>query len=428
MSSIHLPVSAPASLAPSTPSPVSVPDNSPSGPLTPQLALQTMLMEEDDDDDLIDYNRPVPIENPYEKPEGFIFNNEDSRLFYPLYVKDSHYNHTEGGPRLMIAPFIKYSPDFTKVTGTEGRGFEQRTTDVQIGRRNPAYTMMSTDMWRTLQKGEHEFVVNEALSEMGDLRLTGEVNRYRGLTGISRTLNNLRQESMHQVNDITKELVAVDNNLTNCKRRLEHSDAYMQITKRIHQSYPSPVPPRHSPEPTPFSPRRNSPVEMPMLADTDRVNRNLLPRCYRCHSTTHKVQKCPQKGKQHCTYCGKEGHKANKCNYKKAIRTIPLPDTSSAFATASARPRMTLLERIHLLDKENFVPTACAFCAMINPDHEAKECHMYEKCDSCKATGPYRFKQNHTCYFMQRAEEVMLTDADTVDWDLYWGDDNHGDF
>ena len=111
----------------------------PERPLTPQLARRTEPFE----DDLVstfgglstvDYNQEVE-ENPYTPPIGFIPNDHDGCLFYPVYVKDSHYDSAEGGPRTMIAPYIQYSPDFTKVTGTEGVGFECRTIPVYIRRR-----------------------------------------------------------------------------------------------------------------------------------------------------------------------------------------------------------------------------------------------------------------------------------------------------
>ena len=44
----------------------------------------------------------------------------------------------------MIAPYIQYSPDFTKVTGTEGVGFKRRTIPVYIGRRSRAAQKMTT--------------------------------------------------------------------------------------------------------------------------------------------------------------------------------------------------------------------------------------------------------------------------------------------
>ena len=83
----------------------------------------------------VNYNQEVE-EDPYSPLAGFIPNNNDGHHFYPIYVKDSHYDSAAGGSRTMIAPFIQYSPDFTKVTGMEGVCFEHCTIPVYIRRRS----------------------------------------------------------------------------------------------------------------------------------------------------------------------------------------------------------------------------------------------------------------------------------------------------
>ena len=80
----------------------------------------------------------------------------------------------------MLASFIKYTTDYTHVSGMMGIGHEIRTIPVVVGRRACFYEKVSVEQWRQLQRGnEHEFVVNKVLAQLGDLRLTGEVNRYR---------------------------------------------------------------------------------------------------------------------------------------------------------------------------------------------------------------------------------------------------------
>ena len=100
----------------------------PEHPLTPQLAQQT----EPFDDNLIstfrglstiNYSQEVE-ENPYSPTAGFVPNDHDGCLFYPVYVKDLHYDSAKGGSCTMITPYIQYSPDFTKVMGTKGVSFE----------------------------------------------------------------------------------------------------------------------------------------------------------------------------------------------------------------------------------------------------------------------------------------------------------------
>jgi hypothetical protein len=123
-----------------TPSIISVPDNTPERPLTPQLARCTEPFDEEVASTFgrlstIDYNQPEEEEDPYCAPPGFIPNSHDGRLFYPVYVKDSNYDTIAGGSCTMLAPYIQYSSDYTKVTGTEGMGFEHRTIPVYIGKR-----------------------------------------------------------------------------------------------------------------------------------------------------------------------------------------------------------------------------------------------------------------------------------------------------
>ena len=62
---------------------------------------------------------------------------------------------------------------------------------------------MTTEKWRYLHRNtDTEFVVNDALVEIGDPRLTGEVNRFRGLANVKDTLNKLMCEATQRVNEI----------------------------------------------------------------------------------------------------------------------------------------------------------------------------------------------------------------------------------
>jgi hypothetical protein len=77
---------------------------------------------------------------------------------------------TEGlGPRIILAPFIKYNPDYTYVFGTEGVGCEERSIAIQIGRRVNQPERMTPMAWRELQFGnKREFAFNEAMDAIGD--------------------------------------------------------------------------------------------------------------------------------------------------------------------------------------------------------------------------------------------------------------------
>jgi hypothetical protein len=249
-----------------TPSIVSVPDNTPERPLTPQLARRTEPFDEEVASTFgrlstIDYNQPEEEEDPYRAPPGFIHNSRDGRLFYPVYVKDFNYDTAAGGSRTMLAPYIQYSSDYTKVTGTEGMGFKHRTIPVYIGKRARHFQKMTTEEWRYLRHDtDVEFTVNEALVEIGNPKLTGEVNRFRGLADIKDTMDKLLHNAMQHVNEIMWEAVVIDVELKHCTTHLELADAFQEINDRFHRSYPLPIRPRLSPERTPLPPRTRGPV------------------------------------------------------------------------------------------------------------------------------------------------------------------------
>jgi hypothetical protein len=338
-----------------TPSIISVPDNTPERPLTPQLARRTEPFDEEVASTFgrlstIDYNQPEEEEDPYRAPPGFIPNCRDGRLFYPVYVKDSNYDATSGGSRTMLAPYIQYSSDYTKVTGTEGMGFERRTIPVYIGKRARHFQKMTTEKWRYLRRDtDTEFTVNEALAEIGDPKLTGEVNRFRGLADIKDTMDKLLRDATQRVNEIMREAVVIDVEFKHCTTRLELADAFQEINDRFHRSYPLPVRPRQSPERTPLTPRARGPVEMPVLADDDRHNSTRGPRCYKCRSPNHLVSVCPKSRRnRRCTFCGDSEHRASRCPVKRANQAVEsntVPEGPSAFAQATKTEEMSLLDR-----------------------------------------------------------------------------------
>jgi hypothetical protein len=421
-----------------TPSIVSVPDNTPERPLTPQLARRTEPFDEEVASTFgrlstIDYNQPEEEEDPYRAPPGFIPNSRDGRLFYPVYVKDSNYDATAGGIRTMLAPYIQYSSDYTKVTGTEGVGFERRTIPVYIGKRARHFQKMTTEKWRYLRRDtDTEFTVNEALAEIGDPKLTGEVNRFRGLADIKDTMDKLLRDTTQRVNEIMREAVVIDVEFKHCTTRLELADAFQEINDRFHRSYPLPVRPRQSPERTPLTPRTRGPVEMPVLADDDRHNSTRGPRCYKCRSPSHLVSVCPKSRRnRRCTFCGDSEHRASRCPIKRAnqaVKSETVPEAPSAFAQATRTEEMSLLDRIGLLERTEWTPEVCVCCRKQNPRHTELECPVYEKCDRCGGSGPYGYKRRHTCYPKPNEDEVSLVDYDNADYDLYWADDQERDY
>ena len=102
-----------------------------------------------------------------EAPVGFIPNDPLGRMFYPIYVKNPAYRPMRNGHegrRLRLAPYIKYSPDYTMVFGTNGKGHEIRSTPVYVGRRSRSPAHMTPAMWKELEEGAPHVTPRLALS------------------------------------------------------------------------------------------------------------------------------------------------------------------------------------------------------------------------------------------------------------------------
>jgi hypothetical protein len=290
MSSASLPLVTciPIASPPPSPSPlaVSAPENMPVCPISPQLAQRTEKLPilEDVDDaatSVIEYltvDDPVPNE---EAPVGFVPNNRDGRHFYPIYLRNPKYGKWDMEPKMVMATYIKYSLDYTSVTGSMGQGQEERTLPVQVGRRARYYTAMTAAMWRDLERGSSkEFAINDCLADISDARITGEINRFRGYAELRQTLNGFLLGAQQEVTKVTKELLKVEEQLDQSRNRLERANIYQELQDRFLVLYPRPTPPRHtpsrhapvtqSPEQTPLFPRTRGPVEMPQLAKGSR--------------------------------------------------------------------------------------------------------------------------------------------------------------
>ncbi|KAF8258039.1 hypothetical protein EI94DRAFT_1816235 [Lactarius quietus] len=200
------------SSVPETPSKVSVPANTPTeeGELIPQLACHTVPIE-------IRVNMEAHQEQEEDgqeddAPYGFIPNDPSSHHYYPIYVPNEWYvNGKVAEPRAVLATYIKYSPDFSTVTGTQHKGASERTVPIMVGRRSCHYSTIIKAQWKTLQQESNsKFTVNEALVDLGDIHLIGEVNCYRGYSQTKEILEKLHREAQHWVNEILRELVEVE--------------------------------------------------------------------------------------------------------------------------------------------------------------------------------------------------------------------------
>jgi hypothetical protein len=443
MSTVSTPTDIHAAPAPPTPpqSVVSAPDNTPE-PLSPQLARRSLPIREDEEEETPQLaRRSLPIREDEEEsavnddraeeqlteltaPVGYIPNIPDSKHFYPIYVTTKKYRKEGTGPRIVIAPFIKYDPDYTYVFGTEGEGCEIRNVPVQVGRRAQHYERMTRAKWRDLRRGDiWEFAINEALEDLGDIRLKGELNRFRGLADQKETVADLLKDALSRVNEITREAVVIDRALEGCMKRLEMANAHRELEDRFQWSFPLPTRPRHSPERTPIAPRRGGPTEMPILHEQEKRQR----KCYRCKKEDHVVAQCPMKRTQKsCKKCGKAEHRNRKCPKKKTEVEVTASTVESGEIRSDQDPnKMTLLERVALLDRQEWYPDSCRRCGVIDPKHNDLECPLYEHCSRCGGNGAYGYINHHVCYARKNDDEVSLGWSDNdADYDLYW---NNGD-
>jgi hypothetical protein len=82
--------------------------------------------------------------------------------------------------------------------------------------------------------------------------------------------------------------------------------------------------------------------------------------------------------------------------------------------------KMTLLERVALLNRQEWYPDSCRHCGVIDPKHNNLECRLYKHCDRCGGNGAYGYIKSHTCYG-KKEDKVSLGWSDNdVDFDLYW--------
>jgi hypothetical protein len=227
----------PISSPPPSPSPlaVSAPENMPVMPLNLQLARCTEplpAMEQDDDaaTSVIEYGSVATPEPTSDTPTGFVPNNIDGRHFYPIYVKNPKYSKWDLEPKMVVTEYIRYSIDYTEVTGTMGQGHKQRTTPVQVGRRACYYAAMTTAMWRDLERGSSkEFAVNDCLADIGDAHITREINQFRGYAELRQTLNRYLLDAQKEVMKVTKEVLKVEDQLTQCRNQLKRANVYQEL-------------------------------------------------------------------------------------------------------------------------------------------------------------------------------------------------------
>jgi hypothetical protein len=257
--------------------------------------------------------------------------------------------------------------------------------------------------------------VNEAVAEMGDPRIIGEVNCYRGKRELKDTLDKLLRDARQHVNEISKEALAVENELVDSMARIEHANLHTLVHCQLRLAFPMPLPVRPcTPERTPIAPRTRGPAEMLVLMD--RNPRQI--RCYRCKLWGHKAQECPKKKHKECRLCGDTTHKQAGCPYHRPPK-VEVTVEEEVRVEVEDLGQMTLLDRIALLDRPMWTPAVCSKCRQQNPRHVEVECSQYEYCHWCKHSGSFGFLKRHACGTFNGDDDNMEY-GDDRDIDLWY--------
>ena len=369
--------------------------------------------DNNDEDSEVNYDDPEEADKENQHlvaPPGFINNVPDHPFYYRIYVRNPQYSANQSNwakERLIVAPYIKYSADYTHIEGSAGVSTETRSCPVQIDRRVPTHAPMTPIKWRHLRNGsDREFAINMALAQINNPKYHREVNRFRGLSDLQDTLERLMREAQGRVMEVMKELVTIEAQLNLCKKRVEISDVYEELDRQYRLVNPVPICPRHAmvrsplveaPRVTraviPLPSRTRGPVEMPFLQDADPHHH--VTRCYRCKKVGHVISQYHQRKKNRkCTICGGT-HKPAKYSVK-AKNSSP-EVVAPVFGEVVQREEMSLLEHISLLNQIKYSLSHCTKCGHQNPEHLEMECPMYEQCLKCYCWGPRGFVLHHSC-------------------------------
>ena len=390
-----------------TPSISSVPNNTPTDttpdqPLPLQLAIHSLPIEEDKAS-TIDYQSMV--EDPDSAPQGFILNELEGCHFYPIHVSNPNYGKWDLESHTKVTKYIQYNTDYTYVTGTEGWGYSQHTIPVYISRQTRHYTPMTASKWWEFRHGApQEFLINEAIADMADPHIVGEVNRLRGKMELRDTLDKLCRDAQHQLDEIMKEYLITKQDLSSTMVRIEHANLHSLIQDQLKRSFPAPV--HTSPKPSPLIPQIYGPVEMPILMD----GHPHQVKCFCCRKQGHKVQECPQRKGKTCTLCGDRKHKKASCPYQWPPK-VEVEVEVEVHKDVEELGKMSLLDWIALLDRLHWTPPVCTKCGEQQPGHGEMECPQYEYCGWCKQHRSYRFIARHRCQVTDDGNPM------TMDWD-----------
>ena len=126
--------------------------------------------------------------------------------------------------------------------------------------------------------------------------------------------------------------------------------------------------------------------------------------------TQHQVASRTPKSRhsKKCSKCSSCKHRSKQCLLGLALITSTL-----------GQERMTLAERLALMDKPDWAPALCKKCFRHNPGHMELDCPQYKQCQRCYHHGSHGFVRRHACGIQAEENEDMSWDDGS--WlDLTW--------
>ena len=385
------------------PSIISPPENTPAETTTPpQLAIRSQPLLDNEDAlsavfSTIDFNRVAETANDGDDaPVGFIVNDPESRHYHPVYIPNPQFRKWDGEEPMVVAKYIRYSPEYLFVTGCNGKAYLERTIPVYIGRKANHHRCMNPTMWKEFRRNSpQEFIINEAVADLGDPRVVAELNRYQGKAELQETLGDILKEARQWVSEVEKEYLVVQRELVDSMNRIERAGLYDTLQMQMRRMFSSPISPdRHySPEVMPIAPRRGGPVEMPVLMDEG----HRKVQCFNCKRHGHVRKDCTKPKRRGCRTCGDQGHCKGTCPYRKRGKVEVSVKKEVTQEIAEASGQLSLLERIVLLDRPEWTPPQCPKCSKRDPGHSELGCPEYEYCGWCWTSGSYGFIARHKC-------------------------------
>ena len=246
------------------PSIISPPENTPAEAITPpQLAIRSQPFHDDDAlsavFSTINFDRVAETaDDGDDTPVGYMINDPESRHYHPIYVPNPWYGKWDKEELMVVAKYIRYSPNYLFVTGSNGKAYLERTIPVYIGQKSNHHRRMNPTMWKEFRRNSpQEFMINEAVADLADPRVVAELNRYRGKAELQDTLGDILKESRQLVSEVEKEYLIVQCELVDSMNRIERAGLYDTLQMQMRRMFSAPTIPDHqySPEAVPLVPR-----------------------------------------------------------------------------------------------------------------------------------------------------------------------------